>query len=73
MKAIKDNKAYSVNTDAEAKLYKAKGYDIYDDKGKLKEKGIGSSVPPEKYEALEKENAKLKKEIEKLKADTSKE
>ena len=39
----------------------------------LKEKGIGSSVPPEKYEALEKENAKLKKEIEKLKADTSKE
>jgi hypothetical protein len=73
MKAIKENKSYSVNTDAEAKIYKAKGYDIYDDKGKLKEKGIGSAVPPEKYEALEKENAKLKKEIEKLKADTPKE
>jgi hypothetical protein len=72
MKAIKDNKVYSV-TEEEAKVYKAKGYDIYDDKGKLKEKGIGSSVSYEKHEALENENAKLKKEIEKLKANTSKE
>ena len=73
MKAIRENKAYSVSTAEEAKVYKTKGYDIYDDKGKLKEKGIGSSVSPEKYEALEKENAKLKKEIEKLKSDTPKE
>ena len=73
MKAIKDNKAYSISTEEEARDYKAKGYDIYDDKGKLKEKGIGSTVSAEDYEAVKSENAKLKKEIEKLKAETQKE
>lgn len=73
MKAIKENKAYTVNTTEEEKVYKAKGFDIYDDKGKLREKGIGKTISPEKYEALEKENAKLKKEIEKLKTESTKE
>lgn len=67
MKAIKDNKVYTINTDVEAKFYKAKGFDIYDDKGKLKESGTGKSVSIEKFESLEKENAKLKKELAKLK------
>lgn len=69
MKAIKENKAYSVNTEEEAKVYRAQGFDIYSDDGKLKEHGIGKTVSLEKYEALEQENAKLKSEIKKLKKE----
>lgn len=69
MKAIKGNKAYTVNTDEEAKAYRAQGFDIYDDNGKIKEHGLGKTVSLEKYEALEKENAKLKAENKKLKAE----
>ena len=29
MKAIKDNKSYTVNTDEEAKTYVSRGYDIW--------------------------------------------
>ena len=39
MKAIKDNKSYTVNTDEEAKTYVSRGYDIQDDNGKIKEYG----------------------------------
>ena len=70
LKAIKENKVYTVNTSEEVKAYKAKGFDIYED-GKLKERGTGKSVPSDKYEALEKEisdaNEKyqtIKKELE---------
>ena len=28
MKAIKDNKSYTVNTDEEAKIYVSRGYDL---------------------------------------------
>ncbi len=69
MKAIKGNKVYVVNTTEEAKAYKAKGFDIYDDSGKIKEYGVGKTVSLEKFEALEKENAKLKAENKKLKAE----
>lgn len=69
MKAIKGNKAYTVNTTEEAKVYKAQGFDIYDDNGKIKEHAIGKTVPLESYEALAKENEKLKAENKKLKAN----
>lgn len=69
MKAIKGNKAYRVNTTEEAKAYKAQGFDIYDDNGKIKEHAIGKTVPLESYEALAKENEKLKAENKKLKAE----
>lgn len=69
MKAIKGNKAYTVNTTEEAKAYKAQGFDIYDDNGKIKEHAIGKTVPLESYEALAKENEKLKAENKKLKAE----
>lgn len=69
MKAIKGNKAYTVNTTEEAKAYKAQGFDIYDDNGKIKEHAIGKTVPLESYEALAKENEKLKAENKKLKAN----
>lgn len=68
MKAIKGNKAYVINTAEEAKAYKAQGFDIYDDNGKIKEHALGKTVSLEKYEALESENAKLKAENKKLKA-----
>lgn len=68
MKAIKNNKVYTVN-EAEAKVYKAQGFDIYDDKGKIKEYGVGKKVSLEDYEALKSENEKLKAENKKLKAN----
>ena len=64
MKAVKGNKAYTI-TEVEVKSYQANGFDIYDDKGKLKESGAGKKITPEQYEAVKKENAKLKKELEK--------
>ena len=67
MKAIKANKVYSV-TSEEAKAFKAQGFDIFDEKGKLVEHGSGSSVSLEEYEALKAENQKLKADIKKLKA-----
>ena len=70
LKAIKENKVYTVNTSEEVKAYKAKGFDIYED-GKLKERGTGKSVPSDKYEALEKENVKLKAENTKLKKENT--
>ncbi len=71
MKAIKDNKVYSI-TEQEVKGYKSRGFDIYDNKGKLKEHGAGKAISAEKYEALEKENARLKKALEKMKNENSK-
>lgn len=68
MKAIKDNKVYSI-TEQEVKGYKARGFDIYDDKGNIKEYGTGKAVSAEKYEAVVKENAKLKHELEKAKSE----
>ena len=44
MKAIKDNKSYTVNTDEEAKTYVSRGYDIQDDNGKIKEYGLGKKI-----------------------------
>ncbi len=67
MKAIKENKVYAVADETDVKAYKARGFDIYDDNGKLKESGIGKAVTFEKYEALQKECEKLRKEVTKLK------
>lgn len=73
MKAIKGNKSYTVNTEAEANAYVAQGYDVYEDNGTLKEYGVGKTVPLEKFSAVEKENAKLKAELKKLKSSSKKE
>lgn len=70
MKAIKDNKSYTVNTDEEAKAYVSRGYDIQDDNGEIKEYGLGKKVSVDDYNTLKKENLKLKAENKKLKENT---
>lgn len=53
MTARKQNKRYTI-TAAEAKGYQARGFDIYDDSGKLTQTGAGKTVPYAKYqEALD--------------------
>ncbi len=67
MKAIKDNKSYTVNTDEEAKNYVSRGYDLQDDNGEIKEYGLGKKISVDDYNTLKKENSKLKAENKKLK------
>lgn len=67
MKAIKDNKVYTITTDNEAKAYQAQGYDILNDDGSVKEYGAGKTVPIGDFKKLEAENKKLKAEIAKIK------
>lgn len=67
MKAVKDNKVYTITTDNEAKAYQAQGYDIINDDGSVKEYGAGKTVPIGDYKKLETENKKLKAEIAKIK------
>lgn len=66
MKAVKDNKVYTI-TDENKSQYKNAGYDITDDKGKVLEEAVGKTVAYEKYAKLKAENAKLKAENAKLK------
>lgn len=60
MKAIKDNKVYTVD-EKSAKEYLARGFDIFGDDGKLIERSPSSTVSRKEYDALlEKYNALLK-------------
>lgn len=53
MRAKKQNKEYTI-TAAEVKGYQARGFDIYDDSGKLVQVGAGKTVSYAKYqEALD--------------------
>lgn len=66
MKAVKDNKVYTI-TDENKSQYKNAGYDITDDKGKVLEEAVGKTVAYEKYAEILAENKKLKAENAKLK------
>lgn len=70
MKAIKENKEYTINSDAKA-AYQEAGYDIFDDNGKMIACGRGKNVSVELYEKVLEENKKLKKELEAVKKETS--
>lgn len=59
MKAKKENKVYSINTEQEAQRYLKDGYDIYDDDGNVRE------YSPKKKIAFS-EYMKAVKEIERL-------
>lgn len=66
MQAIKENAVYRVNEDT-MEEYRTRGFDIYDDKGKLIKYGVGKTVPIEKYVELQKELETVKAELKKFK------
>lgn len=51
MKAVKDNKVYTVD-ETNKKDYLAMGYDIYDDKGNVVERSPSSTVSRKEYDTL---------------------
>ncbi|MBQ8960448.1 MAG: hypothetical protein IJ071_04430 [Ruminococcus sp.] len=51
MKAIKDNKVYTIS-EASKGEYLARGFDIYDDRGELTERSPSATVPAAKYDEL---------------------
>lgn len=59
MKAVKDNKVYTIREDQE-KHYREAGFDIYDDGGKILSYGRGKTVSYEAY-------ARVARELEELK------
>ncbi len=63
MKAVKENKVYTITNEQEAELYRLKGFDIVDDDGNIKKYGAGKTVPYEKYKQAidELEQLKVKK------------
>ena len=71
MKAIKDNKVYTVD-ETTKDAYLAQGFNITDDKGKVIERSPSSSVSYEAYSKVVAENKALKAEIKKLKAENKK-
>ncbi len=71
MKAIKDNKVYTVD-ETTKDAYLAQGFNITDDKGKVIERSPSSSVSYEAYSKVVAENKALKAEIKKLKAENDK-
>lgn len=60
MKAVKENKVYTIGTEQEAETYYLRGFDILNDDGSVKRYGAGKTVPYEKYAQLLAENAALK-------------
>lgn len=74
LRAVKENREYNITNDVEKEAYKARGFDIVDEKGNIKEHAIGKKVPLEDFESLKAErdklaaeNKELKKEIKTLK------
>ena len=51
MKAIKDNKVYTVD-ESSKKDYLARGFDIYDDNGKCVQRSSSSTVSRKEYDEL---------------------
>ena len=69
MKAIKENKEYTVDEVSKEK-YLAMGYDIVDDNGSVLERSPKSTVSYGEYAKLLEENQKLFEENAKLKTET---
>lgn len=67
MKAIKDNKVYTVDETSKSE-YLARGYDIYSDDGKLIESSASSTVSRKAYDELAARNAELERELTKLRS-----
>ena len=76
MKAIKENREYTITPDVKQSFIK-EGYDIIDDDGNITDYGAGKTVPfqryidlVEKYTKLDAETTKLRKELAELKEKT---
>jgi len=66
MKAIKENKTYTVD-EASKDVYLAQGFDIYGDNGELIERSPSSVISRREYDALLDKYNKLVSENKKLK------
>lgn len=66
MKAIKDNRVYTID-ETQRKSYASQGFDIIGDDGNVIEHAAGKTVPYAEYAALLSENEQLKAEITTLK------
>lgn len=64
MRAIKDNKVYTVD-EVTKNTYLSQGYDIIDDNGEIIERNPAATVPYSEYAKLLDENEKLKAELAK--------
>lgn len=64
MKAIKENKVYTVD-ELTKKEFLAQGYDIVDNEGKVIERSPSATVPYAEYERVCKECAELKEKLAK--------
>ena len=60
MKAVKENKVYTLTNEQEAEFYRLKGFDILDDDNNILKYGAGKTVPYEKYAAVAAELEALK-------------
>lgn len=75
LKAVKENREYTLTTEEEKTAYRARGFDIIDPvSGKVVEHGAGKKVSLEEFctikserDKLAAENKELKKEIKALK------
>ena len=72
MKAVKGNKVYTID-ETQQRFYEESGFDILNDQGDVIAYGRGKTVPYGDYvalkgerEELEKENAGLKEQLEKM-------
>ena len=68
MKAKKENKVYTINTDQEKSRYLKEGYDIYDDNGNLLEHSPLKKIAYSEYAKLLAENTALKARVAELEA-----
>ncbi len=66
MKAVKDNKVYTIDKTS-AKAYLAQGYDIADDNFNVIEHSPLATVPYSEYAKVKTELGKVKAELEELK------
>ena len=66
MKATRGNKVYTITEDQQ-KFYTDAGYDVVNDDGEVVAYGRGKTVPYADYAAVKEENAKLRREMERLK------
>lgn len=70
MKAIKDNKVYTIDSGSKAE-YLARGFDIYDDGGKMIARSPSATVPAAQYDELLAKYEELKAQSESKKKGKS--